>query len=213
MSHYNRHTMTGNGKSGTDVTASFRQPDYPVDRLFVERWSPRAYLEKNVPADQLLQLFEAARWAPSAFNLQPWRFIALRTQQEKESLYPCISENNLTWCRHAPVLVLIVADTEVDGKVNPSHAFDTGAAWGYFALAAHMQGLATHPMTGFDFELARQIMQIPDRYAIQALVAVGYQGPAEQLPDSMRQREYPKGRRPVADSVYVGQFGNEWSGV
>lgn len=184
-----------------------RKPEYAIHPVFVNRWSPRSFLQKPVPDEILMRLFEAARWAPSAFNHQPWRFIVLRSQEEKERFYPCISPNNLLWCKRAPVLVVIVSDTMRDGVPVRSHAFDTGAAWGFFALAATMEGLATHPMTGFDFEKARDILGIPDSYAIQVLVAVGYQGPVEDLPEQLRARERPNDRRPIGQSIYAGSFG------
>jgi len=189
-----------------------RQTEHKIDPIFTERWSPRAFQEKPVPEEKLMRLFEAARWAPSAFNHQPWRFILLTSQEDKERFYPCISEGNLAWCRKVPVLVLIISEINRDGAPNPSHSFDTGAAWGYLSLAATMEGLATHPMTGFDFHQARSILNIPDEYAIQALVAIGYQGSAEQLDEPLRQREFPKGRRPLDELLYAGRFGEPLRG-
>jgi len=189
-----------------------RQPEHKIDPIFVERWSPRSFLEQPVPEEKLMRLFEAARWAPSAFNHQPWRFILLTSREDKERFYPCISQNNLAWCRKAPVLVLIISEINRDGALNPSHAFDTGAAWGYLSLAATMEGLATHPMTGFDFGMARSILNIPEEYAIQALVAIGYQGSPDLLDEPLRQREFPKGRRPLDELIYAGSFGKPLRG-
>jgi len=189
-----------------------RQPEHKIDPIFVERWSPRSFLEQPVPEEKLMRLFEAARWAPSAFNHQPWRFILLTSREDKERFYPCISQNNLAWCRKAPVLVLIISEINRDGALNPSHAFDTGAAWGYLSLAATMEGLATHPMTGFDFGKARSILNIPEEYAIQALVAIGYQGSPDLLDEPLRQREFPKGRRPLDELIYAGSFGKPLRG-
>jgi len=189
-----------------------RQPEHKIDPIFVERWSPRSFLEQPVPEEKLMRLFEAARWAPSAFNHQPWRFILLTSQEDRERFYPCISQSNLAWCRKAPVLVLIISEINRDGALNPSHAFDTGAAWGYLSLAATMEGLATHPMTGFDFGKARSILNIPEEYAIQALVAIGYQGSPDLLDEPLRQREFPKGRRPLDELIYAGSFGKPLRG-
>ncbi len=195
----------------TSNTISSRKTDHPIDSLFTRRWSPRSFLEKPVPDEVLMRLFEAARWAPSAYNYQPWRFIVMRTQEERERIFPCISEFNLTWCKKAPVFVMIISEKNRDGAPNRSHAFDTGAAWSHFALAAVMEGLVTHPMTGFDFEQARKILQIPDSYEIQALVAVGSQGPADALPEPLRAREQPNTRRPIEESLYSGSFGKKFS--
>jgi nitroreductase len=190
----------------TNDATSSRQPLHDVDALFLERWSPRSFSDKPVSDELLFRLFESARWAPSAFNHQPWRFILLRGS-DKERVHQCISDNNLLWCSKAPVLVMFLSEKSRNGVPNRSHAFDTGAAWSHFALAATKAGLITHPMTGFDFEKARDILQVPEEYELQALVAVGYQGPADALPDHLREREMPNQRRPIEQSVYVGTFG------
>lgn len=186
-----------------------RKPDYDIDPVYVNRWSPRSFLDKEVPDDVLFSLFEAARWAPSAYNLQPWRFIVARTPEERETFYPFISEFNLKWCQSAPVLVLILSQKVTDKGENPSHAFDTGAAWGFLALEAVRKGLMTHPMTGFDFAKARDVLGIPDEYDIQALVAIGYQGPRERLPQELQAREQPSPRMPVQELLHAGVFGRE----
>lgn len=202
----NIHTM-----STTKTTSSPRKPAYDIEPIFVERWSPRSFLDKQVSDEQLFRLFESARWAPSAFNHQPWRFILLKGE-DKERVLPCISDNNLLWCSKAPVLVMILSELNRNGTPNISHAFDTGAAWSHLALAAKMAGLITHPMTGFNFEQAREILQVPDEYAIQALVAIGYQGPADALPEHLQEREAPNNRRPIEQSVFIGTFGQPLGG-
>ncbi|KYD19331.1 MAG: nitroreductase family protein [Caldibacillus debilis] len=184
-----------------------RVPEFEVDEVFIKRWSPRAFQEKEVPEDLLFSLFEAARWAPSAYNSQPWRFIIARTKEDREKFHTFISDFNLLWCKKAPVLVLILSKTKEDGKNIVSHAFDTGAAWGYLSIQAMKHGLITHPMTGFDFAKAREVLNIPEEYAIQALVAIGYQGKKEDLPEHLQEREFPKGRRPLKESVFEGSFG------
>lgn len=184
-----------------------RHAEYPVDAAVLNRWSTRAFLEKEVPEQTLLSVFEAAHWAPSAFNAQPWRFIVARTSEEREKFFPFIGEFNLGWCSKAPVLALIVSKTVTDKGDFPSFAFDAGAAWGILALEATKQGLATHAMTGFDFAKAREILGIPQEYAIQALVAIGYPGPKENLPEPLQQREVPSPRVPVKDVLFSGSFG------
>lgn len=184
-----------------------RKPAYDIDPVYIGRWSPRSFLEKEVPENVLYSLLEAAHWAPSAFNLQPWRFIVARTKEEREQFYPFISEFNRAWCEKAPVLVLIVSQAVSQQGDNRSHAFDTGAAWGYLALEAVRQGLITHPMTGFDFDKAREVLSVPEDYAIQALIAIGYQGPKDSLPEALQEREQPSPRIPVEQLVYSGSFG------
>lgn len=184
-----------------------RVANYDIDEQFLARWSPRSFLRKDIPEDVLWSVFEAARWAPSANNLQPWRFIVARTKEDRERFYQFINEFNLTWCKNAPVLALIIAKTVEGDREIRSHAFDSGAAWAFLSLQAIKKGLVTHPMTGFDFEKARKLLQIPDEYAIQALVAIGYQGSPEDLPENLQKREQPNDRRPLKESLFEGTFG------
>ncbi|MCQ6275590.1 nitroreductase family protein [Bacillus sp. V3B] len=186
----------------------FRQHTYEIDPVFLNRWSPRSFLEKDVPADVLLSVFEAARWAPSAYNIQPWRFIIARTKEDREKFYSFISEFNRTWCEKAPVLALIISEKTNDDKGhNISHSFDAGTAWGYLALEATKKGLITHPMTGFDFERAREVLNVPENYSIDALIAIGYQGEKDVLSETLQEREQPSPRRPVKESLFEGAFG------
>lgn len=187
--------------------AKFRQPTYEIDPVYLNRWSPRSFLEKEVPEKDLLSLFEAARWAPSGYNLQPWKFIIARDQKSREKFYPFIYENNLKWCEKAPVLVMIISKTTSENGLYQSHTFDTGAAWGFLALEATRKGLITHPMIGFDYDKARTALNIPEDYAIQALVAIGYQGEKEALPEPFQEREQPNSRVPLTDLLFNGEFG------
>lgn len=188
-------------------TEVVRQPEYEIDSVYLERWSPRSFLEKEVPEDILLSLFEAARWAPSAFNLQPWRFILARTKEDREKFMTFIGEFNQTWCKKAPAFALIISQlTSERGNIG-SHAFDAGAAWGYLSLEATRKGLITRPMTGIDFDKAREVLNIPEDYAIDALIAIGYQGEKEALPPHLQEREVPSTRRPVKESIFEGSFG------
>nr|WP_240353171.1 nitroreductase family protein [Cohnella algarum] len=189
--------------------APFRKADYPVDPIYLNRWSPRSFAEKDVPEETLFTVLEAARWAPSAFNLQPWKFIVAKTKEDRERFAPFIGEFNQAWCLKAPVLILIVSQKTWEKGDIGSHSFDTGAAWGYLSLEATRQGLATHAMTGIDFDKAREIVGLPDDYAVQALVALGYQGPKENLPAPMQEREQPSPRNPIRDSVFQGVFGSK----
>ncbi|KHD84321.1 nitroreductase family protein [Heyndrickxia ginsengihumi] len=186
---------------------SVRKSDYEIDSVYLERWSPRSFSSKEVKENTLLSLFEAARWAPSAFNFQPWRFIIARTPEDREKFMSFIGEFNQTWCKDVPAFALIISKLTSDSGEFRSHAFDAGAAWGYLSLEATRKGLITHPMTGFDFEKAREVLNIPEDYAINALVAIGYQGDKDALPESLRSREVPSPRRPVAESVFEGAFG------
>jgi nitroreductase len=191
----------------TDITEA-RRADYDIDLIYLKRWSPRSFLDKVIPDDILYSLFEAARWAPSAANVQPWRFIVAKKEEDRERFLAFINEGNTTWCSNAPVFVAVVskvAEERFGGK-NPSHAFDVGAAWGFFALEAARKGLITHAMGGFNKNLAREALNVPNDYEIHAIIAVGYQGSKDSLNEAHKNREKPSGRRPVEDFTFEGVF-------
>ncbi len=150
----------------------------------------------------LLSLFEAARWAPSGSNNQPWRFIVARTPEQLAKFHDFIVPVNRVWCEKAPVLTLVISHTKTPkGTDNPSHAFDAGTAWGYLALEANNQGLITHAMGGFEREKAREALHIPAEYELHAVVAIGYRGPVEALPENLQEREVPSGRREIKELI------------
>jgi nitroreductase len=184
-----------------------RKPAYAIDPVFIERWSPRAFSDKEVPDEVLYSLFEAARWAPSAANRQPWRFILARKREDRERFHSFINEKNRLWCEKAPVIVLVLSKKlKDDGSENAFHAFDAGAAWAQLALQAVKNGLVTHPMGGFDKTKARQVLNIPEEFDIHAVVAVGYQADPGILPEAFQEREKPSGRNPLDTFVFEGQF-------
>ena len=187
-------------------TKQTRERIYDTDEMFMNRWSPRSFSKKQVPQADLMTLFEAAHWAPSAFNFQPWRFIVAQTAEERNVFHSFIKEFNLAWCKSAPVLTLILSKTTNDGKFVPTHSFDTGAAWANLALQANKKGLITHPMTGFNFDKAREVLHIPDEYKIEALVAIGYQDDKEKLPAQLQEREQPNGRHQLETFIMNGKF-------
>lgn len=194
-------------ESATMVTNN-RQADYEIDPIYLERWSPRGFSEKEVDEETLFSLFEAARWAPSAGNLQPWRFIIARTKEDREKFYQFIADANVEWCRKAPVLVAIVSKKirNEKGAPNATHAFDTGAAWGFLALEAVRKGLITHGMGGIDREKAKEVLNIPKEFDVQAIIAIGYFDPDAELSEDNRKREVPSNRQPVKEFVYEGSF-------
>ncbi|GAA0447197.1 nitroreductase family protein [Lentibacillus halophilus] len=184
----------------TDIQ-QFRQADHDIDPIYINRWSPRSFLDKDVPEDVLLRVFEAARWAPSSGNIQPWRFILARTKEDRETFHSFVMDGNRKWCERAPVLTLIISDKE-----TATHAFDAGTAWGYLSLQAAKEGLITHGMAGFYKDKARELLNIPDEFDIQALIAIGYQGEKDILDQELQEREKPSDRRPVQDSLMEGSF-------
>lgn len=185
-----------------------RKADYEIDPIYIERWSPRAFSSKQVEQEKLHKIFEAARWAPSAANWQPWHFIFARSDEDKKRFLSFIYEGNVEWCQHAPVLLAIVSKTtrNEQGDPNHFHAFDTGTAWGYLTLEAKRQGLITHGMGGFDREKAKEILALPDNYEVQAVVAIGYHDPDAPLSDKNREREFPSNRCPQSDFVFEGSY-------
>ncbi|GAP35107.1 nitroreductase family protein [Piscinibacter sakaiensis] len=196
-----------------------RTADHPIDRQFLDRWSPRAFTGEALPAETLLTLLEAARWAPSAFNSQPWRFVyAHRDTPAWGPVFDTLSATNQGWARQAGALVVVLSSTHwtPPGKDAPeplrSHAFDAGAAWGYLALQARLAGWDAHAMGGFDRERARQSLGLPETLEPQAVVAIGRRGDKSVLPDALQAREAPNGRRPLAGSIFEGRVGPAASG-
>jgi nitroreductase len=189
-----------------------RVPGHAIADLFVSRWSPRAFSGGEIPERVLLGLFEAARWAPSASNAQPWRFVyARRGTPAFEKLLSALVPANQSWANRASALVAVLSAKTVrspgkDPVPSASHAFDAGAAWMQLALQAHLWGWATHAMAGFDAEIARQVMAVPDEYAIHAIVAVGQRGDPANLPDWAKAREKPNDRVPLSEIVREGTF-------
>lgn len=185
---------------------------YPINDLAKRRWSPRAFTQAPVAAGQLHALFEAARWAASSFNEQPWRFI-VATRQEDEKykvLLECLNEGNREWAARAPVLILSVAKLTFDRNGKPNrHAYhDVGQAFANMALEATHLGLAVHPMGGFDVDKAREDLAIPDDHDPVAMIAVGHPGDFDELPDRLKTDELaPRTRKPSKDFVYSGKFG------
>ena len=188
-----------------------RQADYPVDPLFLERWSPRAFDGGEIPEADLLTLFEAARWAPSAFNSQPWRFLyARRGEAEWERFLDLLIPFNRSWAQSASVLIYILSDTlpftdkAGEPATSHTHSYDAGAAWACLALQATRMGYQAHGMSGVDFDRARRELAVPERYRIEAAAVVGRIGDRETLPEKLRAREVPSGRKAVEEFVFRG---------
>ena len=186
-----------------------RQPDHPVEALIVRRWSPRAMSAERLSEAELMSLFEAARWAPSSFNEQPWRFVyAERDGEHWPRFFDLLSEGNRRWAGAAAVLVVVLSRTTFERNGNPfrTHSYDTGAAWQNIALQGCRMGLVMHGMAGFDYERAREVLEVPDEFAVEAMIAVGRPAPAEVLPEPVRAREFPSGRKPVTELAFPGVF-------
>lgn len=186
-----------------------RKPQYAVDPVFVKRWSPRAMSGEGISDGELMSLFEAARWAPSSYNNQSWRFIyAKRESPEWGTFFQLLSENNRQWAKNAAALIVIVSKTTFDHNGEPArtHTFDTGAAWQNLALQASISGLAAHGMEGFDYDKARESLAVPADYNIEAMAAIGRPGNPADLPPALRDREFPSDRKKVDEIVFAGKF-------
>ena len=185
---------------------------HPIEQLLQRRWSPRAFAPKPVEREVLLRLFEAARWAPSSYNEQSWRYIVV-TQENPEQLKEAqgvLSSGN-AWATKAPVLICSVAQLAFARSDKPNrHAFhDVGAASENLLLQATALGLFGHQMAGFDVEKARVVFQVPEGYEPVAMMALGYPAELESLTEEQRaHEERPRARRPIQDFVFDGRFGN-----
>jgi nitroreductase len=185
-----------------------RVAQYPIEPQFTKRWSPRAMSGESLPKAELFRLFEAARWAPSSGNNQPWRFIyAHRDTPAFQKFFDFLDKGNQVWCHRAAVLVVVVSKkTRDNGKPALTHSFDTGAAWMSIALQGHHMGLVVHGMQGFDYDRARAELGIPDDHAVECMIAIGHPGKKEDLPPEKQEMEKPNDRRPVEKSVFEGTF-------
>lgn len=189
-----------------------RIADHTIDPLFIERWSPRAFAADTISQADLMEILEAARWAPSAINVQPWRFAwGLRGDAAFTAIEAALLPGNRAWAGQAAALVVVgskLTRTTAEGVEVPNsfHAFDAGTAWGFLALGARMKGWATHAMGGFDHAKMAEALSLPEGYGLHAVVAVGRAGDAANLPEALRAREVPSLRRPLAATTGHGRF-------
>ena len=159
-----------------DIINKYRVADYEIDKMFLERWSIKSFLDKSLSKDQISKLFEAARWAPSSSNRQPWRFIYSSTGVNREKMNSILNDGNRSWASKAPLLVFVYAMVETkEGKNNYTAQFDTGAAWMSLAIQARIMGLYTHAMGGIDREKALNLIN-SNKHKFQSIcaIAVGY---------------------------------------
>ena len=174
---------------------------YEIMAEIKERWSPRAFSGRAVAEEDLLALLEAARYAPSCNNEQPWRFLVATGEDKLARMRGVLDSGNQKWANRAPVLILIAAEKTFlkSGNINRWNCFDAGTAWGYLSLEAQRRGLITHGMGGFNVEKARREFNIPDRYDIITVIAVGYYGKKDELSEYNQDREHPNSRKEIED--------------
>ena len=186
-----------------------RAAAHDVNDLFLRRWSPRAMSGEAVGEAELARLYEAARWAPSSYNEQPWRFLSARRGSPAwDTFFGLLVEGNKAWCTGAGALLLLASKRtfSMDGSANPVHVFDAGAAWQNLALQGAEMGLVIHAMAGFDGDRARAELSIPDDYSVCCMIAVGRPGDTGSLPENLRAMESPSGRKPVGEIAFEGAF-------
>ncbi len=189
-----------------------RQPDHPVAPQFPARWSPRSFTDRAVTEAEVMSLLEAARWAPSASNHQPWRLVwARRGEDGFAAIRDTLTGNNPVWAGKAGALFVVaskdtVTNRDGDEVANRTAAFDTGAVWMSLALQARTMGLYAHAMGGFDKDKLASAVALPDGHTLHCVVAVGEQGPVEALPDDLAAREKPSTRKPVTETARHGRF-------
>ncbi|PIS02885.1 MAG: nitroreductase [Chlamydiae bacterium CG10_big_fil_rev_8_21_14_0_10_42_34] len=189
--------------------ATNRKADHPILPLILNRWSPRSMTGEKISEEETLSLFEAARWAPSSYNNQPWRFVyAKRETPHWDKFFNLLIEFNQSWCANAALLGVIVSGKVFEKNKKPSitYALDAGSAWQNLALEGTSRGLVVHGMQGFDYQKAKEILQIPDDFEVLAMFAVGKKAPKENLPPDLQEREVPSGRKKVDEIAFEGSF-------
>lgn len=194
------------------TSANSRISEFPIDAFFLQRWSPRAFTGEPISKETMLTILDAAHWAPSSGNGQPWRFVyALRDTPEWPVLLDILSEGNQRWAKNASALVILISKTYRISSTGErrhahTHAFDTGAAW--FSLAAQTMklGLYAHGMEGMSREKAMEVLGVPEGYRVEAAAAIGHLADKDLLPEDIRKREVPSQRKPLSEVAFEGRF-------
>jgi len=190
--------------------ATERKPAYPILDLIRDRWSPRAMTGALLKHEELFTLFEAARWAPSSYNNQPWAFVyAQRNSADWETFLNLLVDSNRRWADKAGVLMVVLSRNLFfyNDKPSRTHSFDTGAALENLALQGSAMGLVVHGMEGLDYDKARKVLHVPQEYTVEAMFAIGKPAPLIALPEELRQREKPSDRKHLNEFVFQGIFG------
>jgi nitroreductase len=195
------------------VSANGRTADYPIETMFLERWSPRAFTGEPIDEADLLTMFEAARWAASSYNSQPWRFLyARRGTPHWNKFLNLLTPSNQLWAKDASALVIFVSNSVMrapgakEDTPSRTHSFDAGTASGYFTLQASRMGWFAHGMVGVDFDRAAAELKVPNGYRVEAAYAVGRRGDPSKLPENLQSREKPNDRRPLIELAFEGSF-------
>ncbi|MBW9088075.1 nitroreductase family protein [Rhizobium wenxiniae] len=197
------------------TTSNSRMSEFPIDAYFLDRWSPRAFTDETMDREQILTILDAAHWAPSSGNNQPWRFIyGLRGTPAFEAILDLLVPGNQRWAKNAAALMIIVSKSyrvSSSGEHKPAytHSYDTGAAWFSVICEAMKLGYHAHGMEGFDKEKAVDVLELPEGYRVEAAAALGRMAARETLPEDLREREVPSGRKAVSEIAFEGKFSGE----
>jgi nitroreductase len=186
-----------------------RKSDFSVHPLILYRWSPRSMTGEAMSDQELKALFDAARWAPSSYNNQPWRFLyAKRDTPSWQLFFNLMVEGNQGWTKDAAALVVIISrkNFEHNNKPSKTHTFDTGAAWMAMALEAAWRGYVIHGMEGFDFEKAKKDLDVPDDYQVEAMAAIGKRAPTSHLTPELQKREVVSARKNIEEIAIEGKL-------
>ncbi len=184
-----------------------RESAFPIESLFLSRISYRSFSKEKLSEEERMTLFEAARWAPSSYNGQPWRFIYVcREDKEWEMLFETLVDFNKEWCKEADTLVVVISKQKHDDKPSKTASFDTGAAWMSLALEATARNIIAHAMEGFSYKAVKEKLLIPDEYKVEAMIAIGKPGKKEDLSEELQKMEVPSLRNPLEKIVFRGSF-------
>jgi nitroreductase len=188
---------------------SHRKADHPIHPLILSRWSPRAMSGEPINEEDLMSMFEAARWAPSSYNNQPWRIVyAKHGTPNWSKFFDLLVDFNKIWCAKAAVLGLIASEKIFERNKKPSitHSFDTGAAWENLSLEGNSRNLVVHGIQGFDYKLAKEALKVPDEFEVLAMFAIGKPAPKETLPLDLQKSETPSSRKKISEFAFEGVF-------
>jgi nitroreductase len=186
-----------------------RKAGHSIEKLFLDRWSPRAMSGEEISEAELMVLFEAARWAPSSYNNQPWRILyARRGAPQWQTFFDLMVPQNQAWTKNAAALLVFISKTTFDfnGKPSITHTFDCGAAWENLALQGWLKGYVVHGMQGFDYDKAKTALNIPEGFRVEAMAAIGRPGKKEELSPENQKRESPSERKKLSEIVCEGKF-------
>ncbi|WP_417798099.1 nitroreductase family protein [Terasakiella pusilla] len=193
-----------------------RKTDNPIDPLFLNRWSTRAYDGAPMAKEDLLSMIEAARWAPSAYNIQPWRFIYVeRTDPNWDATIALLDPFNASWGKDASAAIFLLSDTLVnvpdsdDTRPSGYHSFDAGSAWAQLGLQAHLLGYSAHAVAGLYHDKVKERFNVPDRFKVEIAILVGKRTTPEKLPEALQERETPSPRVAFDQIAFEGSFSHE----